>query len=161
MASSVADRLARSGVTLPPEPSLHAGVTIPFCWVRRYEDRLYVSGHGALTADGAPAGPFGTVPSEVSVEQAQESARQALASMLASLQRTLGDLDRIRAWLSVTCFVNADPGFELLTLIANPMSSLIIDLFGPDRGAHARTSPGIAALPFGLPVIVAAELAAD
>ena len=159
MADSVADRLARSGYTLPPELALAAGVTIPFTWVHRHGGRLLVSGHGAITDEGAPAGPFGSVPTKVSIEDAQWSAIRALLSVLASLQRMLGDLDRIEAWLSITCFVNADPGFGRLTLIANPMSEMVLELFGAERGAHARTSPGVVALPFDLPVVVAAELA--
>jgi hypothetical protein len=151
--------LAARGLVLPPEPALPAGVTIPFCWARAHGDRVLVSGHGALTAEGSPAGPFGAVPAQVAIEAAQRSACQALLSILGTVERTVGDLDRIRAWLSVTCFVNAAPGFDRLTVIANPMSELIVDIFGPDRGAHSRITPGVAALPFNMPVIVAAELA--
>jgi hypothetical protein len=38
------------------------------------------------------------VPSEVSLEAAQASARAATLSMLASLERTVGDLDNVAAW---------------------------------------------------------------
>jgi hypothetical protein len=41
------------------------------------------------------------------LEQAQSSACSAMLSMLASLKRALGDLDRV-AWLTVNGFVNAD-----------------------------------------------------
>lgn len=159
MTETIADRLARAGYTLPPAPTLPPGIDIPYVWVRRHEGRMLVSGHGALTDEGAPAGPFGRVPTAVSIEDAQESARRALLSVLGSLQRALDDLGRIKAWLSISCFVNTDPGFDRLTLIANPMSELVIELFGAECGAHARISPGVAVLPFDLPVIVAAELA--
>ncbi len=150
--------LAERGLVLPPEPALPPDATIPFCWARVHGDRVLVSGHGALTADGAPAGPFGAVPAQVAIEAAQRSACQALLSILATVERTVGDLGRIRAWLSVTCFVNAEPGFDRLTVVANPMSELIVAIFGSDHGAHSRITPGVAALPFNLPVIVAAEL---
>jgi hypothetical protein len=68
-------RVFELGLQLPPEPLLPPGVRIPFEWVRVVGERCVLSGHGALTPDGAPAGPFGSVPSEVSLEDAQESAR--------------------------------------------------------------------------------------
>ena len=154
----VEDRLAELGLELPPEPRLPPGVTIPFQWVRVRGQRAFVSGHGALSADGAPLGPFGSVPSEVSLEEAQQSARMATLSMLASLQRALDDLDRVTAWLMVTGFVNADPGFPMTTLVVNAVSELLIDLYGYERGSHARVGPGVAAVPFNLPLVVSAEV---
>lgn len=57
-------RLDQLGLTLPAEAALPADVEIPFAWVRIRGTRAYVSGHGALAADGSPAGPFGKIPSE-------------------------------------------------------------------------------------------------
>ena len=151
-------RLAERGLVLPPEPKVPPGVAIPFQWVRVRGQRGFVSGHGALSADGTPLGPFGSVPSEVSLEQAQTSAYSATLSMLASLKRAIGDLDKVAAWLTVTGFVNADPGYAQLTLVMNPVSELLLELYGPDAGGHARITPGVAALPFDLPVIIAAEV---
>jgi hypothetical protein len=54
--------------------------------------------------------------------------------------------------------VNADPGYAQTTLVVNPASELLIDLYGPDAGSHARTAIGMAALPLNLPVILAAEV---
>lgn len=119
---------------------------------------MFVAGHGAQAPDGAPTGPFGKVPSEVSLEQAQESARLATLSLLASLQRSLGDLDRVTAWLMVNGFVNADPGYPQTTLVLNPCSELILSLYGATVGGHARTAIGVASVPLNLPVIIAAEL---
>jgi hypothetical protein len=153
----VEQRLTELGLALPPQAALPSGVTIPFHWIRVWGDRLHVSGHGALTGSGQPAGPFGRVPDAVPIEAAQQSAVQAVLSILSSLRRTLGGLDRL-AWLSLTCFVSAEPGFAQATLIPNPASELIVELFGPERGAHARAAPGVSALPFDLPVVIAAEL---
>jgi enamine deaminase RidA (YjgF/YER057c/UK114 family) len=150
-------RLADLGLQLPPEAVVPSNVSIPFQWVRIRGTRALTSGHGALSSTGTPTGPFGAVPSQVSLEEAQNSARQALLSLLGSLARALGDLDKVVAWLSLTAFVNADPGFEWTTLVLNPASELLIELYGPDAGAHARTAPGVTALPFNLPVVIAAE----
>ena len=154
----VEQRLADLGLVLPPEPKVPPNITLPFHWVRVRGTRAFVSGHGALDSDGVPGGPFGPVPSQVSLEQAQGSGRSAVLSMLASLQRTLGDLDKVVAWLTLSAFVNADPGYEWTTLVLNPASELLLDLYGPDAGAHARTAPGVSALPFNLTVVIAAEV---
>jgi enamine deaminase RidA (YjgF/YER057c/UK114 family) len=137
---------------LPP------GVEIPFAWARVRGDRAYISGHGALQADGAPSGPFGKVPGTVSLDEAQHSARLATLAMLASLQRALGDLDRIGAWLVINGYVNAEPGYAETTAVLHPCSALILDLYGTERGAHARTAIGVAALPLNLPVVISAEV---
>lgn len=154
----VEERLTSLGLQLPPEPKVPPGVAIPFQWVRLRGRRAFVSGHGSLGEDGAPLGPFGSVPGQVSLEDAQESARLATLSMLSGLKRALGDLDRVTAWLTVNGFVNADPGYPMTTLIMNAASELLVDLYGPDAGGHARTGPGVAALPFDLPVILSAEV---
>jgi hypothetical protein len=88
-------RLEDLGAVLPAETALPPGVQIPFRWVRARGTKAFVSGHGALMPDGTPAGPFGKVPSEVSLEDAQGSARLTTLAMLSSLRRELGDLDRI------------------------------------------------------------------
>jgi hypothetical protein len=154
----VEQRLAARGLVLPPEPKVPPGVTIPFQWVRVRGQRGFLSGHGALSPDGTPRGPFGSVPGEVSLDQAQESACSAMLSMLASLKRAIGDLDNVAAWLTVNGFVHADPGYAQTTLVMNPVSELLLELYGPDSGGHARIAPGVAALPFNLPVIIAAEV---
>jgi enamine deaminase RidA (YjgF/YER057c/UK114 family) len=151
----VETRLAERGLQLPPAP----GVPVPFAWVRVHGHRAFISGHGPLGPDGAPMGPFGSVPGEVTLEQAQASAAGALLAMLASLQREIGELDNVAAWLTVNGFVNADPGYPQTTLVMNPVSTLILDLFGPEVGRHARSAPGVATVPFNLPLVVAAEVA--
>jgi len=156
--SPIDDRLAALGIALPPPPQPPPGFAFPFSWVRVRGSRVFLSGHGAQAIDGSPQGPFGKVPSTVSLDQAQASARAAVVSMVASLQRELGDLDRIAAWLMVFGHVNADPGFEQTTLVLNPASQLLLDIFGPEVGSHARTALGQAALPVDLPVIIAAEI---
>lgn len=154
----IEQRLQDLGLELPAAAKLPPGVTISFEWVRVRGTRAFVSGHGALAPDGSALGPFGKVPSQVSLEDAQASACSATLSMLASLKRAVGDLDRVVAWLILYGNVNADPGFPLTTLVANPASQLLIDLWGPDAGAHARTAIGMAALPLDMPVILAAEV---
>ena len=154
----VEDGLARRGLELPPEPVVPRGITLPFSWARVRGSRVHLSGHGALGADGTPRGPFGAVPGTVSLAEAQDSATGALLSLLAGLRRAIGDLDRVTAWLAVSGFVQADPGYAWTTLVVNPVSELLLELYGPDVGDHARVAPGVTALPLDLPVVLAAEV---
>ena len=150
-------RVSELGLQLPPEPLLPPGVQIPFDWVRLAGERCLLSGHGVLAADGSPAGPFGRVPSEVPLEAAQESARLTVLAMLSSLRIALGSLDRVRDWVTLNGFVNADPGYPQTTAVLNPASDLLLAVYG-EHGRHARTAIGVAALPLNLPVIMSAEV---
>jgi hypothetical protein len=151
-------RLVELGLQLPPAPVAPPGFTFSFAWVRVAGTRAFVSGHGALAHDGTPCGPFGKVPSEVSVEAARQSARATGLSILGSLKRALGDLDRVSAWLMVYGMVNADPGFPQTTNVINGFSDLILELYGPQTGEHARMAVGMAALPLNICVTIAAEV---
>src|SRR3712207_6380359 len=88
-------RLEALGLSLPPSVQVPPGVRLPFAFVRVRGDRAYVSGHGPQNADGSLAGPLGKVGAEVSPEQAYAAARLTALSILGSLQRELGDLDRV------------------------------------------------------------------
>ena len=127
--------------------------------MRTYGDRALVSGHGRLTEDGSPLGPFGRVPDDVSPEEAQASARATALAIFAAVKRAIGSLDAVRAWLTVDGYVNASAGYAQTTAVLNTLSELILDVFGAERGAHARTAIGVDALPLNLPVVVRAQLA--
>jgi enamine deaminase RidA (YjgF/YER057c/UK114 family) len=81
--------------------------------------------------------------------------------MLASLKRALGDLDRVTAWLRLFGMVNTAPSFQQSPAVINGCSDLILQLYGPDRGGHARSAVGMAMLPFGAPVEIEAEVAIE
>jgi enamine deaminase RidA (YjgF/YER057c/UK114 family) len=157
--SEIEARLESMGLRLPAPIRLPPGVVLGFPWVRIHGDRALVSGHGALEADGSLAKPLGKVGREVSPEQARASARLTALAMLASLKAALGDLDRVTAWLRVFGMVNAGEGFDAFPQVINGFSDLIVELYGPERGLHARSAVGMAALPFGLPVEIEAEVA--
>ena len=152
-------KLEDLGLALPEPAKLPPGVQASFAWVRVYGDRVYVSGHGPLAPDGTPAGPFGKVGAEVSPEQGYEAARSTALSVLSSLKRELGDLDCVSAWLIVHGMINATPGYAQTTRVINGFSDLIVELYGPEAGTHARMAPGLVTLPLGLPVVIGAEVA--
>ncbi|HEX9334679.1 MAG TPA: RidA family protein [Pseudonocardiaceae bacterium] len=154
-------RLTELGLELPPPMVLPPGVTLPFPWVRVWRDRAFVSGHGPLNADGTVAGPFGKVGADVTQDQAYRAARLTGLAILASLRRTLGDLDRISCWLRVFGMVNCAPGFVATPAVINGFSDLILEIWGAKAGEHARSAVGLAELPFAIPVEIEAEVAID
>ncbi|MGH8214108.1 MAG: RidA family protein, partial [Rhodanobacteraceae bacterium] len=94
----------------------------------------------------------------LTVEQGYEAARLTALSMLGSLQRELGDLDRVTNWVRVFGMVNSAPGFDKQPAVINGCSDLILQLWGDEAGAHARSAVGMAELPFGIPVEIEAEV---
>jgi enamine deaminase RidA (YjgF/YER057c/UK114 family) len=156
---SIKDRLLAKGMVLPPPVQVPPGVRVSFAWARRHGDRIYVAGHGPQRPDGSLAHPLGPVGNQVSAEQAQEAARLSMLSALASVQREIGDLDLIEAWLRVEGYVLASPKFSGTTNVVNGASDLILELFGDQVGRHARTAMGVAATPLNCPVVIAAEIA--
>ena len=151
-------RLQALGLVLPAPPKLPPGIQLSFVWTRVRGNRVYVAGHAPQSPDGSFPGPFGKVPSEVSLEAAQAAARDTALSVLASLKRALGDLDRVAAWLMVHGMVNADVGYPQTTNVINGFSELILELYGPEVGQHARTAVGMATLPLNNAVTIAAEV---
>ena len=155
---NVERRLSGMGITLPKPWSLPSGITVPASLVRVWGKRVLVSGHVPIDAEGAVAGPFGRVGTEVSAEQGQAAARAALIAILASLKHKLGDLDRIGAWLRLYGMVCAAPGFTAFPVLMNGASSVLVEAFGPEVGDHARVAVGVAALPFNVPIEIEAEV---
>lgn len=150
-------RLHELGLVLPPPVQAPTGIRLPFTPVRVIGDRACISGHGPQNADGSIAGPFGKVGAEITLEEGHQAARLTALSMLGSLARELGDLDRITAWVRVFGMVNSAPGFGSQPSVINGFSDLILELFG-EAGAHARSAVGMAELPFNLPVEIEAEV---
>lgn len=151
-------RLAELGLTLPEPLKVPGGMKLPFPWVRVHGNRAYVSGHGPQNPDGSLAGPLGKVGADVTPEQAYQAARLVALSVLGSLKRELGDLDRVTAWLRVFGMVNSAPGFNQQPSVINGFSDLIIQLYGDVAGRHARSAVGMAELPLGIPVEIEAEV---
>jgi enamine deaminase RidA (YjgF/YER057c/UK114 family) len=154
----IADRLRELGLVLPAPPRIPAGTVLPFRMVRVIGNRALVSGHGPTDTDGSFAKPSGRVGADVTPEQAYDAARLSALAILGSLERELGTLDRITAWLRVFGMVNCAPGFQDMPGVINGFSHLILDVFGQERGQHARSAVGVAELPFGIPVEIEAEV---
>ncbi|MBL8383624.1 MAG: RidA family protein [Burkholderiales bacterium] len=156
--ASIENRLASLGLVLPAPVTPPPGLVLPFRFVRIQGTRAYVAGHGPQNPDGSLAAPLGKVGRELSVEEGYAAARLTALSVLGSLRRALGDLDRVRAWSRVFGMVNSAPGFNRQPAVINGFSDLILELWGAEAGAHARSAVGMAELPFDIPVEVEAEV---
>lgn len=152
------ERLSALGLVLPPALKPPPGMELPFAWVNVRGDVAFISGHGPQEPDGAPAGPFGAVGEEVSIEQAKASAKKVALSMLGSLKRELGSLDRVTGWRRVHGMVQCAPRFANPPAVMNGFTDLIHDVFGAEIGRHARTAVGVAGLPLNFPVEIEAEV---
>jgi enamine deaminase RidA (YjgF/YER057c/UK114 family) len=131
-----------------PVATKPAGAYVP---VRRVDRMLFVSGQipsreGQLIARGS-------VPSEVSVETAQECARQCVLNALAAIRQEIGTLSKVRKFVRLGVFVCSDKGFYEQPKVGNGASELLVAIFG-ENGRHARAAVGSIALPLGAPVEV-------
>jgi enamine deaminase RidA (YjgF/YER057c/UK114 family) len=160
----IESKLNSLGLIIPQQLKVPPDVKTPSAWIRLRGDKAYISGHGPQNPDGSVAGPFGKVGTNgVSVEQGCESAKLAGLSILGSLKRELGRLDKVAAWLQVRVMINTTEGFTKTSDVADGFSDLIHTLYGREAGAHARSAIGVQALPINLPVIIDAliEIAPD
>jgi enamine deaminase RidA (YjgF/YER057c/UK114 family) len=152
------ERLVELGLVLPQPLQLPPGAVLPFPWVRVVGKRVIFSGHGPTNENGSLARPLGKVGAGVTLEQANHAARLTGLAILGSLKRELGSLDRIAAWVRVFGMVNCAPGFNRQPAVINGFTDLIVDVFGPAKGAHARSAVGLAELPFDIPVEIEGEV---
>jgi hypothetical protein len=102
----IESKLNSLGLKIPQPLKVPSDVKTPSVWVRLRGDKAYISGHGPQNHDGSVAGPYGKVgTNDVSVEQGYESAKLAGLSILGSLKRELGRLDKVAAWLQVRVMI--------------------------------------------------------
>ena len=153
------DRLAELGLELPPPATLPPGVALPFAFINVRGDRAFISGHPRHNAAGAIDGPFGQVGDALTMEEAQAAARGIALSVLANLRAEIGELSRVAGWLRVFGMVNSAQGFSDQHLVINGFSDLIIDVFGPEIGRHARSAIGVAGLPMNFAIEIEGEVA--
>jgi enamine deaminase RidA (YjgF/YER057c/UK114 family) len=138
---SIENRLKELGIELPASAPAGAAYTP----VVIHERVAYVSGQ--LPRDGDRVHVVGQVGRDVSLEEGKRGARLAFIRALAALRGALGTLDGIDRMLKLTVFVHSATDFNQQSAVADGASELIFELFGKERGAHARTSVGVAQLP--------------
>jgi enamine deaminase RidA (YjgF/YER057c/UK114 family) len=108
--------------------------------------------------EGRIAGPFGQLGADLTTAEGAEAARDIALSVLANLKAEIGDLSRVTGWVRVFGMVNSAPGYSEQHLVMNGFSDLILQVFGPEVGRHARSAIGTAGLPMNFAMEVEAEV---
>ena len=147
----VEQRLKELGITLPRPPKAVANY-IPGV---RVGEILYVSGTiGTVPdADDEDVLPIrGKLGRDLSIEQGYQSARLTAINHLAMIKAVIGDLDKVVRIVKMIGYVNAAPGFKDAPAVLNGASDLFVEVFGPERGRHARAALYQNELTFDAPI---------
>jgi enamine deaminase RidA (YjgF/YER057c/UK114 family) len=139
--AQVEKKLADLGIILPT-PAAPVANYVPFV---RTGSLLFVSGQVSLGTDGKLVAK-GKLGGPVSVENGQKAARACAVNLLAQVKAALGDLDKVVRVIRLGGFINSEPSFLEGPKVMNGASDLMVEVFG-DKGRHARTTVGVAALP--------------
>jgi enamine deaminase RidA (YjgF/YER057c/UK114 family) len=141
MAGTVEQNLAAQGIVLPA-PKAPVANYVPFV---RSGNLLFVSGQVCFDAEGKLIAK-GKLGAGVSIEQGAAAARGCGINLLAQVKAAIGDLDKVVRVVRLGGFVNSAPDFLDGPKVLNGASDLMVAAFG-DKGRHARTTVGVAALP--------------
>jgi enamine deaminase RidA (YjgF/YER057c/UK114 family) len=139
-------RLDALGIKLPPPNPAFAN----YVGAVTLGNAVFVSGHGPYR-DGNFL-YIGKLGRDFGIEEGQKAARLTIINLLASLKAEIGELNRVTRVVKLLVLVNSDPAFGDQHLVANGASDLLVEIFGAERGMHARAAIGMAALPLGIAV---------
>ncbi|MDX1679556.1 MAG: RidA family protein [Akkermansiaceae bacterium] len=145
MSDSIVEKMTSLGLSLPEVPAPVAA----YVNCVRSGNLLHLSGGLPIKADGSMI--TGKVPTDVSLEEAQEAARLCILNRLAVVKDEIGSLDKVKQIVAITGFVNSEPDFPGHPQVINGASELLVEVFG-DKGKHSRTALGAAALPLNVAV---------
>jgi enamine deaminase RidA (YjgF/YER057c/UK114 family) len=123
--------------------------TANFLKAVRIGNLVYLSGHGPDKPEGGQM--IGKLGSDLTIEQGQQAARLVGISLLSSLKKEIGNLNKVKRIVKVLGMVNADPGFKNHSQVLNGFSDLMVEVFG-ENGKHARSAVGMSSLPSNIPV---------
>ena len=140
-ATSIYDRLAELGITLPPV-AVPAAAYVPFV---RTGNLVFISGHIARR-DGKPW--IGQLGRDMTTATGKQAARAIAIDLLGTVHAAVGDLNKIERVVKVLSLVNSTADYTEQHLVTNGCSELLGEVFG-ERGAHARSAFGVAQLPMG------------
>jgi enamine deaminase RidA (YjgF/YER057c/UK114 family) len=146
--AQVEQKLAALGIALPT-PAAPIANYVGFV---RTGSLLVVSGQICLGAGGTLVAK-GKLGDNVTVEQGQAAARACAINLIAQVKGALGDLDKMVRVVRLGGFINSAPTFLDGPKVMNGASDLMVEVFG-DKGRHARTTVGVAALPLDAAVEV-------
>ncbi len=141
----IEDRLRDLGIALPEAPR-PVGSYIPCV---ETGNLLFLS--GILPLREGRLIRTGRVGETVSIQEAQEDARQVVINCLSIIRSHLGSLDRIKRCIKLNGYVASSNDFIEQPKVLNGASDLLFEIFG-EAGRHARSAIGVAVLPLNAPV---------
>ena len=140
---SVYDQLKALNITLPPV-AVPAAAYVPYV---QTGNLVFLSDHIARK-DGKPW--VGQLGRDVTTEQGQAAARAVAIDLMGTLHAaTGGDLNRVQRIVKLMSLVNSTSDFTEQHLVTNGASELLGQVFGAEKGAHARSAFGVAQIPLG------------
>ena len=151
MQNNTADqRFKNTGLILPPAPA-PLGVYKPFIIDGKH---LYVSGHGPLQNDGSLI--IGRIGDDMDVEQGKLAAQQVGLTILSTITKNVGSLDKVKRVIKVLGMVNCVAEFDKQPYIINGCSELFKIVWGEENGVGVRSAVGMGSLPGNIPVEIEA-----
>jgi enamine deaminase RidA (YjgF/YER057c/UK114 family) len=151
-------RLSAMGLTLPAPVRVPEGLHLPFTFINVRGPRVLISGHPEQTVAGGIAGPYGQVGADLDTAEAAGVAQRIGLSVLANLKAEIGELSRVAGWVRVFGMINSAPGYAEQHQVLNGFSDLVLGVFGPEVGRHARSAIGCAGLPMNFAMEIEGEL---
>ncbi len=139
---SIYNTLTSLGITLPPV-AVPAAAYVPFVQTGQL---VFLSGHIARK-DGKPW--IGQLGKTLTTDEGKAAARAIAIDLLGTLHAAVGDLNRVTRIVKVMSLVNSTGEFTEQHLVTNGASELLAQVFGPERGTHARSAFGVAQIPMG------------
>lgn len=148
--SKVEQRLQELDIVLPRPPKPVANY-LPGVKVGEI---LYSAGTvgTAVGDDGEDYMPITGKLGDISIEQGYQSARYAAINELAMWKAVIGDLDNVVRVVKMIGYINAAPGFKDAPKVLDGASDLFVEVFGEERGRHARAALYQNELTFDAPV---------
>ena len=149
MTDKTTEQARLNGITIPEPPktgAYHVAVV-------QTGNLLYHSGQTPIV-DGEKKF-LGLVGKDLTPEEAFEAARISAMNMIAQISKYLdGQLDRVVRCVRLTGYVNSAADFFEQPQVIHGASKAVIDVFGEQRGLHARAVFGMSPMPFNVSVVI-------
>jgi enamine deaminase RidA (YjgF/YER057c/UK114 family) len=144
---SVYDKIKELGITI----EVRGGPVGNYVGAVRTGNLVFVSGHGPRRPEGGNV--TGKVGRDLTTQEGYEAARLCMIACLASLEREIGDLNKVKRIVKLLGMVNCTEEFTEQPAVMNGASDLLVALYG-DAGRHARSAVGMQQLPSNISVEV-------
>ena len=113
---------------------------------------VFLSGQGPSKPEGGMV--TGKLGRDISIEEGYAAARLVAIGLLSALRAEIGSLDRVTRVVKLLGMVNGTTEFTEQPAVVNGASDLLVEVFGEERGKHARSAVGMGSLPMGISVEV-------